>query len=62
MAMQVRGIANPIMAAYSGMFLTKQALNVSHIGKNFLHSLLIDLCDNLSTSENTRMELAEPAL
>ncbi|CAG9321359.1 C16orf62 [Blepharisma stoltei] len=59
---QIRGIGNPMMAAYASMFLAKQAINLSMNSRQYLNDLIEDVCENLVLAPPEQYEVSTPAL
>jgi hypothetical protein len=59
---QIRGIGNPVMACYAGMYLSKQVISLGIGEKTFLLSLVEDLCYCLIGIQLEHYDLCVPAI
>jgi hypothetical protein len=62
MAEQIRGIGNPIMAAYCAMFLTHVGLEASVKSREYIQILVEDISAVVSTLPKEKYKLCIPAL
>jgi len=59
---QIRGIGNPIMSCYAGMYLALQTVKLNLKSKDHLDLLLQDLCEFVSLVSQEQYEICKPAL